>query len=440
MTDAVRRPDVVLVAGPWLAGVSALLAALRQRLPGHALGESADLPPGDAPRVVLFVVSAAAPMTRSDCALLDAVAAATDAVIGVVSKIDVHRSWWAVLGVDRDTLAAHAPRYRQVPWVGVAAAPELGPQRVDEVITALCAQLADPDIDRRNGMRATEARLAERARIAELRTERGRIVREWRAAKSQRGIALRGQLQRARAELAYLAGDRCTVLRGELQTATATLTRRKLARFEAAARGRMAELVAEVAECTSGYLADMARELDVTGDGRPPMPPVAEPPVVAIPAPPLRSRRLETRLMRLWGAGFGLGVALTMSRLLAGLAPGVPAVGIAAGVGIGVALAGWVVVSRGLLHDRAVLDRWVGEATALLRSALQHLVVTRVLAAEVRLSAALSRRDDAERALIVDQIGKLGRISSELNRLGRPCEPLNTTPAHLLQLVRDNLC
>ncbi|EUA43908.1 putative membrane protein [Mycobacterium xenopi 4042] len=39
-------------------------------------------------------------------------------------------------------------------------------------------------------------------------------------------------------------------------------------------------------------------------------------------APPLTSRRLETRLMTLLGAGFGLGVALTVSRLLANLAPG----------------------------------------------------------------------------------------------------------------------
>src|ERR1700761_4248504 len=112
-----RRRDVVLVTGPWLAGVSGVLTVLSERLPDHTFVESTDLAPGEAPIAVVFVVSAAAELSESDCTLLDAAAAETDAVIGVVSKIDVHLNWRDVVASDHAELSAHAPRYRHVRWV-----------------------------------------------------------------------------------------------------------------------------------------------------------------------------------------------------------------------------------------------------------------------------------------------------------------------------------
>ena len=72
------------------------------------------------------MVSAIAPLTESDCALVDLAATNTDLVIGVVSKIDAHRNWRDVLAADRARLAERTPRYRHVPWVGAAAAPRSG--------------------------------------------------------------------------------------------------------------------------------------------------------------------------------------------------------------------------------------------------------------------------------------------------------------------------
>ena len=125
-SPGVENRDVVLVTGPWLAGATGLIAALRDRLPEHEFVEAEDIRPADAPAAVVFVVSAVAPITESDCALIDLAAQHTDLVIGAVSKIDVHRNWRDVLAEDRSRLAAHAERYRDVPWVGVAAAPDLG--------------------------------------------------------------------------------------------------------------------------------------------------------------------------------------------------------------------------------------------------------------------------------------------------------------------------
>src|ERR1700744_2583011 len=113
-SPTVHRRDFVLVTGPGMAGVTGVGAALRQRLQQQKFVESAELGAGDAPSVVVFVVSAVAPLTESDCALLDAAAEHTDVLVGVVSKIDVHRGWRDVLAANREILTAHSPRYAQV--------------------------------------------------------------------------------------------------------------------------------------------------------------------------------------------------------------------------------------------------------------------------------------------------------------------------------------
>ena len=126
-SPGVESRDVVLVTGPWLAGATSLIAALRDRMPEHAVRRGRRAAPGDAPAAVVFVVSAVAPLTESDCALLDAAA-------------NAHRS-----GHRRGVQDRRAPQLARraggrpgcgsrartgatsdVPWVGVAAAPDLG--------------------------------------------------------------------------------------------------------------------------------------------------------------------------------------------------------------------------------------------------------------------------------------------------------------------------
>lgn len=426
---AINRRDVVLVTGPWLAGVTAVVGALRERLPEHKFVEATDLGPGDAPTAVVFVVSAAAQLTASDCALLDAAAEHSDVVVGVVSKIDVHRNWRDVVAANRDILAAHAPRYGRVPWVGAAALPDLGDPDVDDLAQTVAAQLADVDIARRNRLRAWESRLqtvaqrfdrdaegaGRRARVDGLREERSTALRQRRQSKTERTVTLRGQIQQARVQLSYFARNRCASVRGELQEDAAGLARRKMAGFEEYARGRVDAVVAEVIEGTATHLADVAQVLGV---------PAALPafhdaehkvPTVEVLPPPLNSRRQETWLLMLLGAAFGLGVALTLSRLVGGLtarlSPALAAAGAAGCVAIGLAVAFVVIHIRGLLRDRALLDRWAGEVTSSLQSAVEELVATRVLVAESLLSTALVARDEAENAHVAEQVSA---IDSEL--------------------------
>ena len=415
-SPGVESRDVVLVTGPWLAGATALIAALRDRLPEHEFVETEDIRAAHAPAAVVFVVSAVAPIAESDCALIDLAAQHTDVVIGVVSKIDVHRNWRDVLAEDSSRLAAHAERYREVPWVGVAAAPDLGETNVDELVELLRSRLDDVDVKRRNRLRAWESRLqavisrhdkdgvgADRqARVTALRERRETVLRERRMAKSERTIALRSQIQQARVQLAYFARNRCTSVRSELQEDASSMTRRRLPQFETYVGTRVGEVVSEVEAGITQHLSDVATELELTAPEPPPPPP---PP--SVPEPPLKSPRLETRLMMVLGAGFGLGVALGISRLFAGLAPGLTIAGLVAGGVIGLLLTVWVVGMRGLLSDRAVLDRWINEVTAALQSTVEEQVATRVLAAEAALTADAARRDEADAASASAQVSEI---------------------------------
>ena len=416
---AIHRSDVVLVTGPWMAGVSAVAEVLGERLPQHKFVESTDRGPGEVPTAVVFVVSAAAHLTASDCALLAAATEYTDAVVGVVSKIDVHRNWREVLDANRDTLAAHAPRYGRVPWVGAAALPDLGDPDVDDLVETVSAQLDDPGLVRRNRLRAWESRLetmtrrfdrevegsGRRARVEALREQRSTALQERRQAKSERTITLRGQIQQARVQLSHSAVNRCASVRTELQEHAAGLSRRNIPGFEEDAREALDEVVEEVSRDTGAGLADVARVVGVPME----LPELEQLPAVDVSPPPLKPRRQETWLMVLLGVGFGLGVALTLSRLMSGVVSRLnPALAVLAAVvcvAISVALTFVVINIRGLLHERALLDRWAGDVTSSLRSVVEELVATRVLVAESLLSRGLLAQDETENAQVSTSVG-----------------------------------
>ncbi len=405
--------EAVLVVGPWLAGVSTLTTALRAQLPGLRFLEADELGAGVAPRAVLFAVSAVAPLVESDCALLDHAIRGTDLVIGVLTKIDVHHDWRAVLAADAELSRAHSARLRDMPWVGVAAARS----QLGELPGLLRHRLDDGTLARRNRLRAWETHLQEEiAAVADeavdgaavaLHTRREELLAAARLTRAERGIALRSRIQQARVQLGYFARNRCASVRTELSEDVAEWGglwppgrgHRRAAAFGDYVHCRAAEVIEEVDTGITEHLRDIATGLGL------PIPPAPAPAPVPDPGGPgLRGRRLETQLMMLLGAGFGLGVALAAGRLLAGLAPGSAALGAIGGALLGVALTVWVVGIRDLLQDRALLERWVGTVTAGLREHTEALVATRVLAAQVDLAGRLARADERLTARTARQV------------------------------------
>ncbi|SRX79488.1 hypothetical protein [Mycolicibacterium parafortuitum] len=382
---------LVVVAGPPRAGVSAMVAALNRRPSAYRFTERPA--PQDSPAAALFVVSAVAPMAESDCALADLVAARTPVTIPVLAKVDDHRDWRRVRDANLATAQRCSVRLAGVPWVGAAAAPRLGEPQVDDVLTALDAALGDP------ARHARAARLAAQARLGRLGEERDRLVRTRRQARLDEAAARRHDAQQARLALTHGARRRCAALRTELLHDAAAADRRALARFPARARQRCADVLAgvddDIAARTGQLPSAGAAELDLV-------------------EPPAQSWRLERRLTAVLGAGFGLGVALVVTRFVAGLAPGLTAVALVAGAAAGLATTTWVVRARTLLHDRAVLAGWVGEAAAAVRAAAEERIGTGLLVAETGAVGETA----ADR-----QIGRrIAALDAELRQLTRPAD------------------
>lgn len=409
--------DAVMVTGSWLAGASTLATELASRASGLLIVEPEDLQQGQAPAAVVFVCSGTAPLTPSDCGLIQLAAANTDALVAVVSKIDVHQSWRDVMNRNREILAQHDSRFSGVTWLGVStrgAAPGL-----DELVQAVRKVRGEQALDERNRLRAWVTRLqgmlnmspeaGEGARADELRNQRQAVLRRTRSGKSERTLALRNRIAQARMTLLYFARKRVGSVGGELREDIAELKRRDVAGFGERVRRRVAEVVAEVEQGTEEHLAEISAE--VTQRWVAPRPSANRPVPPEAADPSVRSRRLETRMMALFGVFFGLGAALTVSRLVAYARPGMAPVGLAAGLVAGACIAVWLVAVRGLLHDRTVLDRWLGETMAELRAYLERWVAARVLEVETRLNADLVEIDERENDKLAARVGE---IDSEL--------------------------
>ncbi len=393
-----NAPELVLVTGPPRAGVTAMVAELRRRLPSHRVAEPGDLTRAEEPAAVVFVASAVAPIVESDCASLDFVTD-TVAVIAVVAKIDDHRDWRRVLSADRELLG------RQVPWVGAAAAPRLGEPTMDELVGLLQATLGDRAGRDRNALRAKEYR------VDRLRQERETLMRRRRLAALERARMLRCEVQESRLALTHAARRRCVALRAELVDEAAAVSRTEVAAFPRLVRQRCRDVLADVG-------ADIAAHTrEVTSPAVP---------AFEVTEPPLRSRRLENRLMTVLGVGFGLGIALVVTRLVAGLAPGLAVGGLAAGSSVGLATTVWVIRTRALLHDRAVLQAWAGEAAAAVRAAAEEQVATSMLAAESAMAAAHAAADADEDA---ESGQRIAAIDAELRQLLRSLNAFSLLPA-----------
>lgn len=369
-------PEVVLVTGPPRAGVSAVAAGLRQRMPAVRVLDCAEA--GTTPVAVVFVVSAVAPLTESDCVLADAAAVDAEVVVAVVSKIDDHRGWREVLEAGRAVADRSSGRLAGVPWLGVAAAPRLGEPRLDDLVDVLGRALADPSQRARNSLRAKQFR------VSRLQDERDGLVALRRRTRLDAAGRLSRDLRQLRVTLSHDVRRRCAGLRADLLHRAGAVGRRDVAGFPQHAWERCTEVLTGIEQdITEVTGADVG-----CGDVPVNLPP--DPP----PHPPPRSWRLERQLTAVLGAGFGLGVAMVVTRLVAGLAPGLTAAGLAVGGVLGFLTTAWVVRVRALLHDRAVLQAWAADAVAAVRAAADERVGTGTLAVEAGRAGAGARSDE----------------------------------------------
>ena len=298
---------MVLVTGPWLAGTTSLIDALRERLPEHTFVEADELGTARRPRRggVRGVRGCSADRIRL-CAGRSR-GQNTDLVIGVVAKIDAHRNWREVLAADRTQLAACAPRYQHVAvgrgrgctGSGRATARRTGRRAPAAAGRSRCAaskpacargkSRLDDGIDR---YRADAAGADRQARVTALRKNRDDILRARRLSKTERTIALRSQIQQARVQLAHFARNRCTSVRAELAEDASSMSATQARRVRvvcAYPRGRGRRRGGRGHHQTPRGCRDRTGLVGARTA-------TAAEPAPEFSRPPLKSRRLETQL------------------------------------------------------------------------------------------------------------------------------------------------
>ena len=190
---------------------------------------------------------------------------------------------------------------------------------------------------------------------------------------------LRANIQLARVQLVSLVRVRCAALREDLSSQAAHLTRRGIPSFGQRVRQEALRLAAELDEAVADRLGELGLPTERPGRVDPP---------VAARLPAHRRPGLENQLSALVGVGFGAGVSLTVSRVVADLCPDYrPAATAVCGL-LGLALTSWTVLARRLVAERAAAERWGLETVASLRLALEERVLTWMLTAEYHQAAA----------------------------------------------------
>ena len=428
-----------------------MIEQLRRQIPGRTFLESCDADASVTPAAVVFVVSAVAPVTASDCDLADRVAARSDVVIAVVSKVDDHRNWRDVLAVNRERLAACAERFRDVPWTAAAPAPRLGEPILDDLVEVVKRALRAPDSARRS-LRVSEFRLraeiarvnaeaagaGRRSQMADLRERREELLGQRLLHGAEAGIALRSRIRQARLTLMFSARSRCAAARAELGEKVADTRWRQCAEVKECVRRRCLGILTDLDDHITAQVHAAATDL---GLAVPPAPPPDT--MVRFSDPRAKSGRLDIQLLAVLGTGFGLGVALLVSRLFAGLAPKATVAGLVAGGVVGLAMTVWVVRSRSLLQRRAVLDRWLDEMISAVRDRAEERVASRMLAAETVLSSAYLARADARRRAtgrrIAEVDAELREHASAMARAEATRESEMPSLVRALRTVRDEL-
>ena len=121
-----------------------------------------------------------------------------------------------------------------MPWVGVAAAPDLGEPDVEQLVASLRRGFADVEADQAHG------------ECVDCRTGGRRIVGEHRRERSTHALTARGAAAQARVSLTHWVRDRCARMVADLRAEAATLSRSRAAAFEARVRDVVAAVAVEL--------------------------------------------------------------------------------------------------------------------------------------------------------------------------------------------------
>ncbi|MDQ3988921.1 MAG: dynamin family protein, partial [Actinomycetota bacterium] len=399
---------------------------------------------------LLFVLDAAAPITRGELEFLTRLGGRVETVLFALTKTDLHRGWRQILDANRDALARHAPRFADAefhpvsarlaekatgaPCVEVAAllrersgiaalqtalqhqvtgrAAMLGEANVLRALaTALDGLAVRLEAEQRalDGVGAAHASAAAlRVRRDELATARRSSTRSWQ-------LRLRGEIQRARVESTHDVAGRVRTAQMQLRSGIDAAGHGQLeqlphhvdATLQAIAVHVSAGLAHRVARVADRALADLFTPDELAAIraqlARHPRLPVVQRP------PDVRPDTAETKLLVAMGFSGGLGIGRLAALPLAGLGAAAGAVVLPVSIVLGLGAGWWMARTRRHAMDRQHLKQWLVDVLAEARSMLDQAVAEQMIDAEQQLSLALDDALDRRLAAIEDELREVDR-------------------------------
>ncbi len=376
---------------------------------------------------VLFVVDAAAPLTRGEVDFLRGLSERVEAVHFVLTKTDAYRGWREIVAANQELLARHAPRFAGAEFhpvsgrlVDAAAATadakiagvllqQSGIPRLRLVlqravvesatvlaeanivrtsVTVLAGALARLD-GRRQGLSAGAAQgEVLRARREQLAARRRAGTRGWQ-------VMLRAEIQRARVDLVH---DTAREVREAAQLFRASIDQADSADLKnmpfhidacaqamtARAHGRLIDAMGRI--CRSVLTAlFQPQELAVL---------IAQ--LATRPYSPLftrapeKTRNVDDTILTMSGAGMGFTLSRMVTMLPAAALPAAFGVVLApVSIVVGGAAAYYLMRSRRRMADKVQLKRWLMEVLGEAKAQIERNVAEQFIEAEEQLTLAL---------------------------------------------------
>lgn len=399
---------------------------------------------------LLFVLDAAAPITRGELEFLTRLGGRVETVLFALTKIDLHRGWRRILDANREALARHAPRFADAEFHPVSARLSemaTGAPGVDVAallrersgiaalqtalqhqVTGRAAMLGEANVLRAlsTALDGLVVRLEAEHRVlgsvesaqaaaAALRARRDELVTARRASTRSWQLRLRGEVQRARVESTHDVGGRVRTAQMRLRAGIDAAGPGQLeqlpyhvdATLQAIAAHVSAGLAQRVARVADMALADLFTRDELAAirarlARRPPLPVVQWP-------PDARPDTAETKLLVAMGFSGGLGIGRLAALPLAGLGAAAGAVVLPVSIVLGLGAGWWMARTRRHAMDKQHLKQWLVDVLAEARSVLDQVVAEQMIDAEQQLSVALDDALSRRLAAIEDELREVDR-------------------------------
>lgn len=375
---------------------------------------------------VLFVVDAAAPLTRGEVDFLRGVSGRVEAIHFVLTKTDAYRGWREIVAANQQLLARHAPRFAGAEFhpvsakladAAASAAPPVAAvllaqsgigrlrELLGESVAASAYQLADANIVRTTVTVLTggiarldgrrQALSAGAAQGEVLRVRREQLITRRRAGTRGWQVMLRAEIQRARVELVHETArevrEASQLFRASIDQADNADLKNMPFHIDAAAQTMTARAHSRLIDAMGRICRSVLAELFQPQEMAVLVAQLATRPYSPLfTRSPEKNRNIDDTILTMSGAGMGFTLSRMVTMLPAAALPAAFGVVLApVSIVVGGAAAYYLMRSRRRMADKIQLKQWLLEVLGEAKAQIDQNIAEQFIEAEEQLTLAL---------------------------------------------------